>query len=123
MKNLLKQLLLNLVVNACEAIGENTGVVNFKVVMSEKTKNVDLLVEDNGPGIDKIHIKNIYQPFYSTKKEGTGLGLAIVHRICTALGVAMHVNTKVGEGTSFKIEFHKFQPQSHETTNVEEQVV
>ena len=62
----------------------------------------------DGPGISPAEMGSIYQPFFSTKKEGTGLGLAIVHRICSALKLDIVVDSQVGEGTSFLVEFKTY---------------
>ncbi len=120
-EGLTKQLLINLVVNACEAMGEDGGELTFRLAVHEASQTVELYVQDNGPGIDDRHMKHIYQPFYSTKKEGTGLGLAIVHRICDALDLPMNVSTQQGEGTTFMIEFNKFQSKpNNESVSVKE---
>jgi len=107
-EHLIKQLLLNLAVNACEAFGEKGGRINFRIVNNLHSNKVELHVQDNGPGIAAEHLKKIYQPFFSTKKEGTGLGLSIVHRICTALKLKIDVMTEVGAGTTFVIEFDHY---------------
>lgn len=107
-EHLIKQLLLNLAVNACEAFGEREGRVNFHLVVNRAEKKVELHVQDNGPGIAAEHLKKIYQPFFSTKKEGTGLGLSIVHRICTALKLKIDVVSQQGTGTTFVIEFDNY---------------
>lgn len=107
-EDLIKQLLLNLVTNACEALSGRGGNITFRLAVHERTRKVELYIQDDGPGIEPEHLKNIYQPFYSTKKEGTGLGLSIVHRICSALRLNMSVDSQVGEGTTFMIEFRAF---------------
>jgi two-component system sensor histidine kinase PilS (NtrC family) len=101
-ENLIKQLLLNLAVNACEAMPSGNGNLFFKVKYI-KNNDIELSVTDNGPGIDKNKQNKIFKPFYSTKKEGTGLGLAIVHRICTILKLPLYVESENGNGTSFKV--------------------
>jgi len=113
-EDLMKQLLLNLVVNACEAFEGKEGELTFRLVADDVSDSVALYVHDNGPGIAKQNLKKIYQPFYSTKKQGTGLGLSIVHRICSALKLNMSVNSQLGEGTTFLIEFKRYLPLSSE---------
>ena len=122
-EHLIKQLLINLVINACEAMGDNEGELLFKVQSDINSEYVELVVEDTGPGIDSKHLKHIYQPFYSTKKEGTGLGLSIVHRVCTALGITMNVKTNIGVGTAFYVEFQKYNPQNIENPSLTEELV
>lgn len=108
-ENLIKQLLINLVVNACEAFEGKQGNITFRIVLNNITNKVELFVQDDGPGIASENIKKIYQPFFSTKKEGTGLGLSIVHRICSALNVDIRVTSQIDEGTTFLIEFQIYQ--------------
>jgi two-component system sensor histidine kinase PilS (NtrC family) len=107
-EDLIKQLLLNLAVNACESFGEDGGEVVFDLIINHEQNKVELHVSDTGPGISPEHIKRIYQPFFSTKKEGTGLGLSIVHRICSALQLKIDVASEVGQGTTFVIEFDNY---------------
>ncbi|HKK21140.1 MAG TPA: ATP-binding protein, partial [candidate division Zixibacteria bacterium] len=107
-EGLLKQLLLNLAVNACEAFEGREGNLTFRVVVNEVKGTVELYVQDDGPGISAANLKKIYQPFYSTKKLGTGLGLSIVHRICSALELDISIDTQLEEGTTFLIEFRTF---------------
>ena len=107
-EDLIKQLLLNLAVNSCESFGENGGQVIFRMGFNDRRDKVQLLIQDTGPGIPAEHIKKIYQPFFSTKKEGTGLGLSIVHRICMALKLKIDVISEAGKGTIFVIEFDNY---------------
>jgi two-component system, sensor histidine kinase and response regulator len=64
-----------------------------------------LLVSDNGPGIPPQVIANIFEPFFTTKSanEGTGLGLSIVSRLVKQARGALHLKTKVGQGTTFTV--------------------
>lgn len=101
--DLLKQLLVNLVLNACEAFDGRGGRVVIQIHSAEPA--VLLRVIDNGPGIPAEHMDRIFQPFYSTKRHGSGLGLAIVHRICSALHLQLGVESKSGEGTCFTVTF------------------
>ena len=109
-EDLIKQLLLNLAVNACEAFGQIEGTLTFRIEVAART--VRLFVRDNGPGIRPDDLKRIYQPFFSTKKQGTGLGLAIVHRISTALKLTINVQSRLTQGTTFVIEFRTHQHDS-----------
>jgi signal transduction histidine kinase len=65
-------------------------------------------VRDNGPGIAPDVLPKIFQPFFTTKSasKGTGLGLAIVHRFVKEGKGAIHLQTKVGQGTTFTIYLH-----------------
>jgi len=104
-EDLIKQLLLNLAVNACESFEGNSGQLTFHITPGNTKEKVLLLVEDNGSGITEEAQKKIFQPFFSTKKLGTGLGLAIVHRICTALKLNINVHSSPSVGTKFEVEF------------------
>lgn len=106
--NLFKQLLMNLMLNACEAFEGKRGEVVVKLETRTSSRTVLLSVSDNGPGIPESRLERIFQPFYSTKKHGTGLGLAIVHRICAALRVNTHVHSRVGQGTAFVLELQRY---------------
>ena len=113
----MKQLLLNLAVNACEAIGDHGGHLIFSLYTSNDDGTVTLRVEDDGEGLSVDQAKHIYKPFYSTKKQGTGLGLAIVHRICSALKLGLGVDSLPGEGTTFSIVFRLFKLQIRPSAN------
>jgi two-component system sensor histidine kinase PilS (NtrC family) len=78
----LRQVVWNLVRNACEA-DESNGLVDVEVgtVDTDGEKWARLAVRDRGPGISDEHRSRIFEPFFSTKQGGTGLGLATVHRI------------------------------------------
>ena len=62
-----------------------------------------LEVQDEGCGIAQDKINNIYDPFYSSKKDGVGLGLATVYQIINRNGGVMDVKSKVGKGTLFTV--------------------
>ncbi len=110
-EDLIKQLLLNLAVNACEAIGEGPGKLRIRL-LSREGNTVTLQVADSGCGMSHDQIRKIYQPFYSTKKQGTGLGLAIVHRACTALKLNLNVVSELDNGTTFSVDFPVYRPDS-----------
>jgi signal transduction histidine kinase len=99
----LGQVFLNLVINAAQAIPEGHADRNeIRVVTSEDARgNVVVEIRDSGPGIPEAVRGRIFDPFFTTKPmgEGTGLGLAICHRIVTALGGQIQVETQMGKGT------------------------
>lgn len=107
-EDLLKQLLLNLAVNACEAFGGKTGEITMRLAVNSAKGTVEFYIQDNGPGIHPDKLRQIYKPFYSTKKQGTGLGLSIVHRICSILQLSINVDSQLGEGTTFLIELKTY---------------
>ena len=121
-ENQLRQVLLCLVTNAAEAIGEDrkgligisTGVGHFDRSFLQYTHHGELLeegvyvylrVEDNGCGMDDTTCRQIFEPFFSTKFTGRGLGLAAVSGILRAHGGAVHVRTKLGQGSVFTVIF------------------
>ncbi len=114
-EDLIKQLLLNLAVNACEAMtGQRTGQLTFRLATNAASEVVELYVRDTGAGMTEDDLKKIYQPFYSTKKEGTGLGLSVVHRIGSALKLNINVNSQPGAGTTFLVEFRQYRQTTSE---------
>jgi two-component system, NtrC family, sensor histidine kinase PilS len=102
----IKQILINLIVNACEAIGEKPGEIAISI-KTDSDKPVELDIVDNGPGIGAEIIPKIFTPFFSTKKDGTGLGLAIVHRLAANLDIELSVQSEIGRGTAFILDFHR----------------
>ena len=74
----LKQVIINILKNACEACTENGKIE----ISSNLYKNyLDILIEDNGIGMDEETLKNIKEMFYTTKQNGTGLGVALSNEI------------------------------------------
>jgi len=98
------QVLVNLIVNAAQAI-EESGMI--RVGSRVKEANVEVWVEDNGGGIHPEHLSKIFNPFYTTKEvgKGTGLGLAISHRIMVEHGGSIDVQSELGKGTRFTLKF------------------
>lgn len=96
----LEQILVNLVVNARDAIQGN-GQVTIRLSAAAETARLE--VEDNGSGIEDALQTRVFEPFFTTKPvgEGTGLGLAAVHGIVNQHGGAISVRSKLGEGTTF----------------------
>jgi two-component system sensor histidine kinase PilS (NtrC family) len=120
--DLIKQMLINLGVNALEAIGENQGRLDFRLLHDESAGQVNLYIEDTGPGIDPENLKHIYQPFFSTKKQGTGLGLAIVHRMAQAMKLGLHPENGTAGGAVFRIEFCSYEPVALQSTSSPDRV-
>ena len=100
--NLLDQALLNLVLNARDAMGERGDIV---VATRSVRHRVYLSVSDEGSGIAPSDLQRIFDPFFSTKGDaGTGLGLAMVWGIAQQLGGDVSVDSEVGHGTTFTLE-------------------
>ena len=98
--NQLHQLVYNLCLNALDAVGED-GYVEIGVRRVPGTEEIELWVEDNGPGIDPEQREKIFRPFYSTKLHGTGLGLPICMRIVEGHGGRLTVQSEPGRGARF----------------------
>jgi signal transduction histidine kinase len=94
--------LVNLLVNACEAM-PGGGQVTISEEVTADPRAVVLKVSDNGPGIPASIQDKVFQPFYSTKEEGTGLGLSIAFRIVEEHGGSMALESRENEGATFII--------------------
>ena len=80
-----EQAFLNLVLNACQAMGDSGGELRIKIFATQQSE-VAVEVEDSGPGIAPDMKEQIFNPFVTTKKDGVGLGLAIVSKIIDGHG-------------------------------------
>lgn len=98
----ISQVLLNLVINAVEALPAG-GEVWLKTEMSDGGDHVLLSVRDNGPGLSSEQMDRLFEPFYTTKSEGTGLGLAISYGIVERHGGKIEVASRPGRGTRFVV--------------------
>ena len=102
--NLLRQLLLNLVINALDAVEENGRVeVATRVVERDGSRHMEIKVSDNGRGIAEKELDRIFDPFFTTKERGTGLGLAIVTSVVDAHAGWIKADSTPGVGTAFTI--------------------
>jgi signal transduction histidine kinase len=104
---LVGQALLNLLLNAAEAIAPDSGgrvTVRFaRPTHDSAVKQFHLVVADNGPGIPAGVLDRIFNPFFTTKDTGTGLGLAIVHRVVEAHDGTITATNEPGRGAKFEI--------------------
>lgn len=96
----LKQVVLNLVVNAVDAMPSG-GRLSAKV--ERRADQVVLTLQDSGGGIDPHHLAEVFDPFFTTKPAGTGLGLAIVRKIVEQHGGSVALTSAPGEGTTVTI--------------------
>ena len=96
----IQQALVNLVRNALQAMTKG-GVL--QVQTGQNSENVWVSVADDGCGIPADHVKRIFEPFYTTKKKGSGLGLMIVQRIVRDHSGGIELESRVGQGTKFRI--------------------
>jgi signal transduction histidine kinase len=104
--NLLKQVLLNIIMNALQAM-ENEGGSLMVETMSPGAGKVGIVIVDTGPGIPAVSLTRIFEPYFTTKRpgEGTGLGLFVTKRLVENLGGSIEVRSTEGEGTTFIVTF------------------
>jgi signal transduction histidine kinase len=102
--NLLKQILLNIIMNALQAMEEKGGKLLIKTAHGE-VGTIRFIITDNGPGIAVETIDHIFDRYFTTKKsgEGTGLGLFITKNLVERMGGAILVTSRIGGGTTFTI--------------------
>ena len=115
-----QQLIMNLVINAAEAIGENRGRVVVATSLRPVAANsvytalgdpvaagryVVLSVTDDGQGMDAATLARIFDPFFTTKFTGRGLGLAATLGIVKGHGGAIEVKSQPGKGAAFRVYF------------------
>lgn len=100
----LKQALLNIVINAYQAM-QNSSQARLEISTLDREGKVLLKIRDSGCGIDDIGLRKIFEPFHTTKPKGTGLGLAVTHKIIESHGGRVFVESAKGAGTEFTLEF------------------
>jgi len=98
----LYQVFLNLVLNAIESIDKDGKV---DIILENDDKYLIVKIKDDGEGIEKEHLSQIFNPFFTTKEKGTGLGLSIAFKIIEQHKGRIKVNSKRNEGTEFIIKF------------------
>jgi len=101
----LRQVLVNLGLNALEAVkdGGSVRVSSRLAVSGEEEPSVEIVVDDDGPGVPPESRDRIFEPFFTTKAKGSGLGLSIVHAIVTQHGGRMRVETSPEGGARFVV--------------------
>lgn len=100
----LKQVLINLFQNAIQAMnGAGEVVIRTRSRSSGGGRFVEIAVSDRGPGIDPAVMKELFQPFFTTKSSGTGLGLAISERIVHSMAGRIEVASEPGVGATFTV--------------------
>ncbi len=101
----LREVLVNLVVNACEAMvgGGKLTIQEEEGEDGDLGRVAILKVTDTGPGIPEAIQEQVFQPFFSTKEEGTGLGLSIANRIVKDHGGRLSLQSQEGQGSTFTI--------------------
>ncbi|PLR78585.1 two-component sensor histidine kinase [Bacillus sp. V3-13] len=101
----LKQVLVNMVKNALEAVdelgGKRQGSIQLKTEVCSGCAYI--FIEDNGCGIAEKTAEKLFNPFYTTKETGTGIGLSVCKKIVESYGGKIYVDSTVDKGTTFKI--------------------
>ncbi len=103
-KEELDEIILNLTQNAIHAISEK-GMVIFSA--EERDKSISIEISDTGSGMSEETVKHIFDPFFTTKSKGFGLGLFVVKELVQRNKGEIFVESRIGEGTKFKLEFQK----------------
>jgi PAS domain S-box-containing protein len=101
----LEQVIINLILNACQALPDNDKAVRVTTRRDSKRGQVIVSVQDEGCGISEDNLARIQSPFYTTKREegGTGLGLAVAARIVGEHEGRVEFESKIGEGTTARV--------------------
>ncbi|KAB2331536.1 GHKL domain-containing protein [Cytobacillus depressus] len=98
----LKQVLANVIKNAIEAAPQDVGRITLSSDYNDSSAFI--IIEDNGTGMTKQEMQNLFTPFYSSKDTGTGIGLPICKKIIEEHGGSVQISSLEGKGTMFKIE-------------------
>ncbi len=131
------QVLLNLCVNAKEAIDGNGKIILeasnilideeniFKYPLLNKGKYVHFSVSDNGTGIEEKNVQKIFDPYFSTKvkETGSGLGLYVTYGIIKAHSGHIEVSSNIGQGTTFDVYLPAFEPTVSERTASTDKII
>jgi len=103
--NLLEQVLINLVVNAIEAVKDKPEPRIVLTAFVANNRRTIIKVADNGHGMAEELLDKIFIPFFSTKKSGSGIGLSLCKQIMMLHKGNIHVHSREGEGTAFQLLF------------------
>ncbi len=103
--SLVEQVLINLIVNAMEAVKDNPEPQIILSASATPNRKILIKVVDNGPGMNEEIMDKIFIPFFSTKKNGSGIGLSLCKQIMMLHKGNIQVQSKIGEGTAFSLQF------------------
>jgi nitrogen fixation/metabolism regulation signal transduction histidine kinase len=102
---LLEQVLINLLKNASHAVEAKPDKKIILKAYYDHTGKVNIEIEDNGSGISEEAMKNIFIPFFTTKKSGSGIGLSLSRQVMRLHGGSISVQSQLGVGTVFTLRF------------------
>ena len=111
--NALQQVVLNLLTNARDAMGDGGEIRIETGTVASRPGWLRLVVADNGPGIPLHRLPRIFDPFYTTKAQGTGLGLAVSYGIVREHQGTIDVQSQPGKGTTFTLTFPVVATEDH----------
>ncbi len=101
-QSLLQSLFSNILDNAFQSMDKKSGKIDLRVD-SSGDNYYEIIIEDNGVGIDEENISKIYEPFFTTRSRGTGLGLSVCREIVERHYGKIDIKSKKGSGTTVKI--------------------
>jgi len=101
----LKIALLNIIINAVEAMQENEGKLTISI--TRKEQQYILLISDNGCGVSEENLPLLFEPYFTSKHKGMGIGLASTHNILNYHKAYISVESQVNKGTTFTVIFNK----------------
>lgn len=100
---LLRQVLLNILQNACQSVPENKGKIEVET-SAKKGGSVSIVIKDNGPGINKKDLERVFMPFFTTKSKGAGLGLTVCNKIMPLLKGSLALNSSKKSGVKVMLQ-------------------
>lgn len=101
----LKIALLNIIINAIEAVPKESGKISISI--AEEGPSYKVVIHDNGSGISEENLSRIFEPYFTSKTNGFGLGLAATWNILQSHQASIDVSSQSGEGTSFMLSFQQ----------------
>lgn len=104
----LKQVFINIITNAVEAMQPAGGVLKVEPVLLHERQEIGIAFTDTGPGIVEENLNNLFEPFFTTKPHGSGLGLSISFEIMERHAGRISVESKPGQGATFTIWLPRF---------------
>ncbi|WP_375753557.1 transporter substrate-binding domain-containing protein [Vibrio sp. HN007] len=112
----LQQVVINLIVNACQALDSKSQTIAIKIRHRHEKNQVEMIVTDTGCGIEKDHLARLSDPFFTTKRKqgGTGLGLSISSTIVEEHGGHFHFESQPSKGTIVRLHIPITEPSNQE---------
>ena len=106
----MKMALTNIIINAIDAMAIEHGLL--RVAIKSTTEHFVIQIEDNGCGISKENLENIFKPYFTNKPGGLGIGLAATYEILRSNHVGVNVESEEGKGTCFMLLFDRDHQQA-----------